>query len=214
MSTVWNLNRILFTQHIIAMVGLALLVVGLFFPVVAWLSGLGAAWVAWREERNCSAIFIPYVGPILLTCWILLEHRSWWLIPAAWLLDPATVAFTYVLPRLVGEYWVTSSFTRIMTLNGVNGRAAAVLTLHSTGHYLLQKSWTLAGGETGMVSLGEVGRFSRNDSGYELVAKSGLRRRLVRDADHTFLVEEDLKTGPKCNDHSIGGWLLESTARS
>jgi hypothetical protein len=192
--------------------GTTLVVAGVIFPALSWMTAASALWTSWRTNRHSSPIFIPFVGPLLLTCYILVEGRSRWMVPAVWALDIGTLAFLWVLPRLAMELWNTSSFTRIMTLRGTSGIQNAVITLHTTGHYMLKKSWDRQEGESGIARLGEPGTFCADGDAFELVSHSGLRRRLVRADDQSFLVEEHQggQAAPTDYDPSLHRWLLKS----
>ncbi len=189
-------------------VGKILLVAGLFFPVISWVTVVLSVFSRWKSDRHASPIFIPLIGPLLLTCWIFGENYSYWLIPVVWMSDIGTVAFIAVLPWLIGEYWNTSRFTCLMTLRGATGIEKAVITLHSTGHYHLEKSWDRAQNESGISSLGESGKFTRDGNDLELQAHDGLRRRLVYTDAATYRVEEYGETQDDSKAQSLQGWHL------
>jgi len=136
-----------------------------------------------------------------------------WLIPIFWGADIGTVVFLAVLPRLVREWWQTSYFTKRITLVGSRDIESATLTLHSGGHYHLQKSWSRPAASTGIVGLGETGKYVEIENGFELTAHHGLRRvlRLSKQEayESTYLVEED--TWPQDDGYSsLGGWMLST----
>ena len=141
------------------MPGTSLLIAGLIFPTVSLLTCIASLITRWRHGRYASPVFIPFVGPALLTCWVLMAGHLRWLIPVVWLLDVGTVAFLFVLPRLTLEWWQLSAFTRLMTLHGAHGIEKVILTLHRGGRYFLRRSWNRAQGELGIVDLGETGTF-------------------------------------------------------
>jgi hypothetical protein len=124
-------------------------------------------------------------------------------------LDIGTVAFAIVLPRLLREFWNTSAFTRMLTLSGANDAQSVVLTLHSTGHYLIKKSWDLAKGDVGISGLAESGTFWVEGGAFELKSDFGRRRRLVGDVDHGFLVDDRVEDRPEWRAYSLQGWLLK-----
>ncbi len=129
------------------------LVIGLLFPAISLLTGIGSFVVHWRHKRHSSPLFVPFVGPILLTLWLLLTKKPLWLVPVVWVLDIGTLAFLAIGPRLIADWWRVSSFTKILTLRGARDIQTAIITLHSTGHYVLFKS-------CGIASLGEPGVFA------------------------------------------------------
>ena len=189
----------------------ALLIAGLFFPGLSLLTAPVSAWQSWRYQRHVSPIFIPFVGPILLTCWIILDQRPLWAIPIVWLLDIGTLMFLLVTPRLIRDWWQTSSFTRRLKLQGSVGIEAATLTFHTGGRYLLEKCWNRPPETNGIIGLGEIGTYVEINSGYELTAHHGLRR-VLRSIDNqtperSFSVSEDSPS--KENANSLEGWVLK-----
>jgi hypothetical protein len=189
-----------------------LLAVGLVFPAVSWLSVMASAWSYWRNGRRSSAIYLPFFGPIILTCWVILDSRPLWLIVIAWVLDIGTIAFLLVAPRLLREWWRTSRFTTKLILSGSEGIESATLTLHSGGHYLLRKAWNRPKDMPGIVGLGEPGTYVEDGSDYELTAHYGLRRHLhlfdARTSYTSFSVREEPSQNQDHRDYSLEGWIL------
>lgn len=188
----------------------ALLISGLLFPALSWITFAAAVPTRWSTGRHASPIFIPLVGPVLLTCWVLLFRGSWWLIPTVWIADVGTLAFAIVIPRLFREWWEVSSFTRILTLRGGRGIRTVVLTFHSTGHYLLQQSWNRGPGELGIVGLSETGTFSQNSEQFDLRAHHGLQRQLQPQGDGRFVVQEHPPLADDLLEHALDGWTLSA----
>ena len=184
-----------------------LLIVGLVFPVLSLLTGILSIVIHWRYRKHTSPVFIPLVGPILLTGWVLLGQKPPWFIPLVWIMDIGTVAFLAVSPRLFVDWWRVSLFTRTLTLRGAYENQNAVITLHSTGHYLLRKSWDRVAGETGIAGLGEPGVFTHRDDGYDLIAHHGLHR-LLRQTDEGLYRVEDDPQEEGSDTHSHNGWML------
>jgi len=187
-----------------------LFVAGLIFPVLSLLTGIASLLSRRSDQKHSSAVFVPFIGPGLLTCWVLVGHRPLWLIPILWIADIGTLAFLAVAPRLIADWWRLSSFTRILTLSGKQGIESAIITLHSSGHYLLKKSWNRPPGEMGIVSLGEPGTFVHTDDHYELTAHHGMRRILRGIDETTYRVEENPPAKEELRDYSLDGWLLRS----
>lgn len=146
----------------------SLLVGGLIFPALSLFSWLIACVDRLVHKRNSSAIFIPIIGPVLLTCWVVLADEPIWWALVFWLTDLGTLAFLAVSPQLLRDWWRTSSFTRVLTLHGSHENQAAVISLHSTGHYLLRKSWSRPLGQAGVVGLGEPAHSRRLRMGMNL----------------------------------------------
>ena len=85
-----------------------LLIAGLLFPMISLLSGAGSLLHQWRHKSYASPVFIPFVGPLLLTIWVISAHKPLGLIALAWVCDIGTVAFLAAGPRLVKDWWHTS----------------------------------------------------------------------------------------------------------
>src|SRR5271169_3174926 len=88
-----------------------LLVTGLLFPSISLLSGLISLFSSTRE-KHVSPVFVPLVGPTLLSWWIAREGITPWAFPVVWICDIGTVAFLCAAPPLFRDFWQTSAFTR------------------------------------------------------------------------------------------------------
>jgi len=186
-----------------------LLVCDLLFPALSLVTVIISGIHQKRTGKHVSPVIVPFVGPVFLTAWILLSSRSRWLVPAAWLTDIGTIYALILAPRLLSEWWSTSSFTRIMTLEGKHEKQEAVLSLHSKGHYLLRKEWKRGRDEQGIVSLGEPGTYSGERDRYELVSFHGIKRILRRSSRGSFKVEEEPLEQPSMESYSLKDWTLE-----
>jgi hypothetical protein len=210
-----RLTAVLRSQHLFVsgitpmMPGTALLIAGLIFPTLSLVTCLASLVTRWRHHRHASPVFIPFVGPALLTDWVLMAGHSRWLIPVVWLFDLGTVAFLFVLPRLTIEWWRLSAFTRLMTLHGSQGIEKVILTLHRGGHYFVRKSWNRAKGELGILDLGETGTFIDDGEVVKLTAHSGQNRRLQRVDLNTYEVSESDDIRLELRDRSLHGWRLD-----
>jgi hypothetical protein len=181
------------------------------FPFISLLTLVISLIEQKRSGKYSSPIFIPLFGPITLTCWILTTEKSPWFIPLVWISDIGTMAFLYVIPRLLIEWWETSVFTRIISLNGKKDIQTAVLSLHRGGHYLLKKSWRRENGQCGIVGLGEPGTFQQNEADeYKLLSDHGTRRKIKKDND-IYLVTAELFPNENMDNYSIIGWELKTT---
>lgn len=185
-----------------------LLILGLIFPTLSLLSFIATLVTRWRHDRHTSPVFIPFFGPVLLTCWVLVAGHPRWLIPVIWLLDLGTGAFFFVLPQLVAEWWQHSAFTRLITLHGAHGIEKVILTLHRGGRYFARKSWNRAPGELGIISLGEAGTFIDDGEVIALLSDLGLNRQLNRIDLNTYDVSEPNDSGPELRNYSLHGWRL------
>ena len=81
---------------------LGLFIVGAFFPALSWLTGV-ASYLSWRlHEKHSSPVFVPFVGPIVLTWWVLSAHKPLWAIPLIWLCDLGTIGF-FLVPSDINQ---------------------------------------------------------------------------------------------------------------
>ena len=190
------------------MLGITLLIAGLVFPTLSLVTCIASLVTRWRHDRYASPVFMPFVGPVLLTCWVLMAGHSRWLIPVVWLLDLGTVASLFALRRLTVEWWQLSAYTRLMTLHGAQGIEKVILTLHRGGRYFVRKSWNRAQGELGIVGLGETGTFIDDGEVVALTSHCGRSRRLQRIDLNTYDVSEPDDNRPELRDYSLHGWRL------
>lgn len=190
--------------------GITLLVVGLIFPALSLFTEMASLWDRWRHQKHSSPVFIPFIGPILLTSWVLIDHNPLWWIPFVWIADIGTMAFLVISPRLIADWWHISSFTRILTLRGDHDIQSAIITLHSSGHYLLKKSWNRPPGQIGIVALGEPGTFIQTENQYELTSDLGLHRILRKTLEGTYRVEQDQRDNESLQNYLLHGWVFKS----
>jgi hypothetical protein len=182
---------------------------GLVFPVIALLTGIAAGIDRWKRNKHSSPVFIPFIGPVFLTTWVVLSHHPWWLIPLVWLGDIGTVNVILLSPKLISQWWDTCSHTRILSLHGAKGNQSAKLTFHATGRYLLRKEWRRPPDECGIVSLGELGDFTQTQEAFQMKADQGWVRRLNPLAESRFQVQEDGELAEKHPDNSVFGCVFE-----
>jgi hypothetical protein len=185
-----------------------LLIAGLIFPMISLLTVIASLVYQWRQKRRSSPVFIPLVGPVLLTSWVVSAHKPLWIIAIVWGADIGTLAFLAASPKLLRDWWRTSSFTRFLALNGNKDNQSAFITLHSSGHYLLKKSWARPPGQTGIAGLGEPGTFSQLGDRYELTSHVGLRRLIQKTDEGAYRVEEEELPKEGLRDYSLIGWVL------
>ncbi|ATQ74220.1 hypothetical protein CR152_06680 [Massilia violaceinigra] len=157
---------------------LFLLVAGCLFPLISWLTLL-LSYIVARGGRSSSGIYIPFVGPALLSIWLVRVDAPHWTLPLPWIADIGTVFFLVWLPRLAREIWQTSRFTRLYKLTGSDGNESVVISFHRGGNYLLQKHWYRPAGEPGMIAIGEPGTFSSQQGIVSLCSHTGRQRYLV-----------------------------------
>ncbi len=187
-----------------------LLIAGLIFPLVSLLTEIGSLVCQWHQKKHSSPVFVPFVGPVLLTSWVIAAHKPLWSIGIVWVADIGTLAFLVASRQLLRDWWHTCSFTRILALNGSQDSQSAIITLHSTGHYLLKKSWTRPPGQTGVMGLGEPGTFTQRGDRYELISHVGLRRLLQKTDERAYRVEKEELPKEDLHDYSLSGWVLRA----
>lgn len=178
----------------------------MLFPCLSLLTGISSLIYYFRFKKHTSAVFIPFIGPVFLSGLILHSGKPLWLIPIVWIADVGTLAFLWVSPRLIADWWNICGLTRILTLRGTQGIQSAALTLHSTGHYLLEKSWQRTPDELGICGLGETGTYRRTENDFELIAHHGLRRFLRAAGNGTYLVDEGQTDAAADRNCSLNGW--------
>jgi len=181
---------------------------GLVFPTISWLTLVQAVMVGWRKVRGPSVVFIPFVGPVLLTSWILVEGYPLWMIPVVWVLDIGTMCFIAMMPRIIEESCESSKQTRILTLHGVNGNQDVVILFQANGRYSLRKTWDKDKGEYGTSSLGEPGTFSIDGDTINMMSHLGQVRILTKSHEGKFLVEDNILERPGLSRYCIDKWLL------
>ncbi len=77
-----------------------LLVLGLLFPCLSWLTGI-ISWIeSSRLKKNVSAIYIPFIGPLLISIWLGIYNKPWWTFLLAWVFDLGTVMVVLALFRM------------------------------------------------------------------------------------------------------------------
>jgi hypothetical protein len=187
-----------------------LLVAGLLFPAVSFLTAIASLYSRWRYRKYSSPIFIPFVGPVLLTIWALTSQAPGWLIPIVWIGDIGTMAFVIASPRLLSEWWDTCPLTKTLELHGSKGIESATVSFHSTGRYLIRKRWQRSVGELGILGLGELGNFVKSDDYLRMTADHGWQRQLIRTPEGKFQVLEDENVTHDNGDYSLADWILEN----
>jgi len=173
--------------------------------VLNWLTTFFAALKYRRTEKHCSPVWIPIVGPLFISGFLLSRGYSWWVSPLPWILDIATMGVIVSIPRIVRDEWRTSGLTRIATLVGDYDIQTARLSLHRRGHYLLKKKWHRAKPEPGIISLGELGSYCCDGPDILLESQSGASRRLSLQSAGRYAVLEGSEFSE--ND-SLQGWVL------
>ena len=186
------------------------LVLGILFPAISFLTSIASLYEWWKHKKHSSPIYIPFIGPILLTFWVIGSDKHLWLIPIVWVCDVGTVAFIIVIPRLVSDWWNTCSFTRILNLHSSSGIQTAQLSFHTTGYYFLQKKWHHPSGEYGTISVGDIGTFTRTGDIIEMKSTWGWSRTIRLISDGYYLVSVEVNVKDKSPDYSIINWTFEN----
>ncbi len=161
----------------------ALFIGGLLFPLISWITLAICAFAGDRTGRSTSGVFIPFVGPVLLSVWLIRSSEPKWMLVLPWIFDIGTLFFLAALPRILEEVWQTSSFTRLFKLSGEDGNQSVEITFHRGGHYVLRKRWTGSKGEMGVLSLGEPGGYTSQEDALILRSHSGRQRQVAPDGN-------------------------------
>ncbi|MFO0819143.1 MAG: hypothetical protein U1A77_14450 [Pirellulales bacterium] len=186
----------------------SLLAAGLIFPTLSALTLLASLATRWRSGRFVSPVFIPCVGPLLLTGWLYVTGKSWWYLLLVWFSDVGSLALFAALPALLVEWWQYSVFTRLRTLVGSHDIQRVKLTLHRGSRYHLKKTWERSLGELGIVALSETGVYHEENGVLVLQSDHGLVRRLRPTDGAGFEVAEDVHQRPELKHYSLDGWRL------
>lgn len=151
---------------------------------------------------------VPLIS-LMLSYFAWLSSRDivglWAFLPAV--LDPGTWMLVGLLP-FVKDLWQISSFTRILKLQGKRDNQTVVLTLHSTGRFLLKAKWERQPNELGIVAFSEPGSYAKTDTGFRLTSDHGWVRDLKQEADGGFSVNEPTADKAVHPNYSIQGWRL------
>lgn len=181
----------------------ALLIAGLIFPAISWLSFLASGIQYLLAKKTSSGVYIPFIGPLLIDIWIIAVDAPIWTLVIPWIADIGTVFFLFAMPRLIVNAWQTSQFTRIFLLVGMRANQAVEISFHKGGHYVLKKNWNRPTGEMGVVALSEPGSFEEVEESIVLTSHTGAMRH-VRRHDGEYLVS-DTEAG---EDYNLDGWTL------
>lgn len=161
----------------------ALLIAGLIFPAISWLSFIACAVQNARTGKSASGVYIPFIGPVLIDIWIYSAGHSAWFMLLPWVADIGTVLFVCAMPRLVGEFWQTSRYTQRRKFTGAQGNQTVTLTLHEGGNYVLVINWQREADEPGITQMSEPGTYEEHEGRIDLTSHSGRQRRLTQTAE-------------------------------
>jgi hypothetical protein len=138
---------------------LALLLIGLF--VALTLGNVAILLANAFSRRHSSMVFL--FGGFLGAAGFFLTPR---LRPYAWLpplLEPATLAFLFALPRLLNELWQTSRFNLLSQYTGRRGIREVNLCLFRKGVLTLRQSFSRSPEEFGLVESSTIGTWQRKE---------------------------------------------------
>ncbi len=138
---------------------LAFLLIGLF--VALTLVNVAVVLANAITRRHSSMVFL--FGGFLGAAGFFLTPR---LRPYAWLpplLDPATMALLFALPRLLNEFWETSRFNLLSRYTGRRGIQQVNLCLFRKGVFVLRQSFARPSGEFGIVESSTIGTWQREE---------------------------------------------------
>jgi len=162
--------------------------IGFLLPVVAWITLGLSAYDRWRYGKHSSPVFIPIIGPLIISLWIVAMQYSPLWIPLAWVSDIGTLAFLRVVPRIIREEWDTSWWTRVSEFRAARDNWTARLTLHSTGAYHLVYKNQNHVDQLGLKEISIAGKFSRRGDEIHLKGVRGDDHdlKLIRQPDGCF----------------------------
>lgn len=146
---------------------MGLLVLGGLVSLLNWLT----LCFTWRTGQFRSAV--PLVGALFLGAGMLLVPA---VRPFAWLallLDYGTLAFLYALPRLIKEFWNTSSFRILQTYTGQSHSKTVEIRLYRAGVCTLRQTFLRKKGETGLLQSGNIGTWLREGDRLVLMLQGG-----------------------------------------
>jgi len=188
--------------------GLLFLVIGLLIVGIGWITSALCLTDRWFRNRRSSPVLIPFLGSLFLIQWASQTHRPIWWLAVIVASDLGTMALLIASPRLIGEWWGASSFTRLRELTARRGNERVTLSLHRRGWYCLRKAWDRQAGEYGVIRLGEVGAYTETPTGVSLTSTDGVHRRLeIRKG--VYVVGEETLPGEDWADHALLGWELD-----
>ena len=175
---------------------------GLLFPVISWIT-LALSIFAARAGRSTSGVYIPIIGPVLLSLWLFRANEPNWMVLLPWILDIGTVFFYVAAPTLVKDYWQASRFTRTFKLAGAQEDQSVEISFHQGGRYFLTKRWNRTKGETGVIAMSEPGTYSHAECWLNLCSHAGRQRYLAPEGGG-YVVTDAGAT----DDLQIEGWQL------
>jgi hypothetical protein len=117
-----------------------LLIFGLIFPVISLLSLIIASATS-TKDKNVSGVYIPIIGPFLLSTFIILKGASYWWLFAAWLGDTGTVLFLIAAPAIFKDMLSHSSYTRLAQYEGQRENISITLSFHKGQHYIVKQRY-------------------------------------------------------------------------
>ena len=183
----------------------ALLILGLVFPMLSWLTLVVGSIQARSTGKSSSGVYIPFIGPILIDIWLLGVGAPSWSLIIPWIVDIGTLFFLWVLPQMVVDGWRTSRFTRTFLFVGVQGNQTVEISLHKGGRYVLKKQWQRPPNECGITGLGEPGTFQQDGDQFTLTSHTGWTRVIRRQAGEFFVADSEAE-----GDYQLDGWTLKN----
>jgi hypothetical protein len=126
--------------------------------------------------KDSSWVIIPFIGPITLDVFLLIEAKPLWSLAIPWMLDAGTLNTFMYMPRLFRDWWKTSCFTRLCTLTGSRANQHVQVSLHKGNQYCLRFRC-----EQRLLST--LGSFEAMNAGFRLTSQSGEVWRIEACAD-------------------------------
>ena len=183
----------------------ALLILGLVFPMLGWLTLVAGAIQFRATGKGSSGVYIPFIGPALIDIWLLQIGAPAWSLILPWFGDIGTLFFLWVLPKMVVDEWRYSRFTRTTLFVGSRGNQNVEISLHKGGRYVLKKRWRRSSDECGITALGEPGTFEQVGDEFTLISHMGWTR-IIRRQAHGFSVADKEAE----ENYRLDGWTLQN----
>jgi hypothetical protein len=186
------------------------MVIGAIFPLLSFITGA----IVFIEKnfigKRSSPVFIPVIGPVLFDIGLAVEGKTGWLLLLPWLLDIGTLAFFYMAPSLIKDWWQTSALTQLVVFKGSKDIQEVVISLHSSGRYHLDKKWNRQPDEPGINALSEEGVYESEKDRYVFHSDSGFKRILNPVEDSFYKLEEPEEIN---ENFSIRDFILEKVKK-
>lgn len=181
-----------------------ILFVGLFFPIISWVSLIITQLLLKYKNKYSSAILTPLIGPILLNIWMYMTDKAIWMYPIPWVLDIGTLPFLIMLPKQIKDEWSLSSYTQIFSISSTVGLQSTKISFHKSGKYLIKFRWKRIEKDFGIIATNDFGKFNKlRDGNYVLTSHTGNIITLKKEDNSYHCIDSS-----KDNNINLDGWIL------